>query len=141
MAEQSSGNVATIQNTISKVKDAFDNLSINSQELLQFIDGSVMNDYKLLVDTGSQYEKDSEFVSIMSEDIASMTEQINATIDSVSAVVGNISQSTQVSATGSGEILVSIDETTKAMQQVTTNAQEQAEYAQELNNLVSKFKI
>jgi len=141
LAEQSSGNVATIQNTISKVKDAFDNLSINSQELLQFIDGSVMNDYKLLVDTGSQYEEDSEFVSIMSEDIASMTEQINATIDSVSAVVGKISQSTQVSATSSGEILASIDETTKAMQQVTTNAQEQAEYAQELNNLVSKFKI
>lgn len=141
LAEESADNVATIQNIISKVKVAFDNLSLNSQELLQFIDGSVMNDYNLLVDTGKQYENDSEFISSMSENIAAMTEQINATIDSVSSVVGNISLSAQASSTNSSEILVSVEETTKAMQQVATNAQEQAEYAQELSNIVLKFKI
>lgn len=45
LAEQSSENVKNIQNVISKVNNAFKNLSSNAQQVLAFVDKDVRNDY------------------------------------------------------------------------------------------------
>ncbi|MGY0374406.1 methyl-accepting chemotaxis protein [Clostridium sp. JNZ J1-5] len=141
LAEQSSNNVKNIQNVIIKVQNSFENLSTNSQDILQFIDKDVKGDYDLLVDTGNSYDEDAQFVSKMSEDIASMSEEINATVDEIAKVVQNIASSAQTTAANSTEIMTSIRETTQAMEQVAATSQSQAEIAEKLNNLIQRFKL
>ncbi|MBU3191883.1 methyl-accepting chemotaxis protein [Clostridium bowmanii] len=141
LAEQSSENVKNIQGVITKVQKAFEYLSINAQDVLEFVDKDVRQDYELLVETGHSYENDASFVSKMSEDMAAMTEELNATMDEVAKVVQSIATSSQNTSSRSMEILSSISETTEAMEQVSITAENQANIAERLNTLVQKFNL
>lgn len=141
LAEQSSTTVINIQDTVAMVQNAFNNLSQNAEELLDFVDITIKNDYIALKDTGEQYKEDSECMNTMYEDIASMSEEINATVSEVSNAVQNMAASAYESASYSEKIVSSIEDTTKAMQQVAQMAQGQAELAQELRNTIERFKL
>jgi methyl-accepting chemotaxis protein len=141
LAEQSTVAVTDIKNTIEKVQSAFNNLSNNSQQLLQFIDGTVKGDYDSLVKVGEQYGSDAKFVNTMSDEIAAMSEEITATVSQVTEAIQNIAGTTQTSASSSSEIRSSIEETTDAMQKVAENIQDQARLAQKLSELVQRFKV
>ncbi len=141
LAEQSGESVKNIQDIIVKVKEAFENLSINSREVLEFVDKDVRRDYDLLVETGESYEKDALFVSKMSEDIALMSDQINATVEEITKVVQNIAATSQNTSSKSSEILTSIVGATEAMGTVSVSAQSQAATAEKLNLLVRKFNL
>lgn len=141
LAEQSSEAVAGIQDTIVKVQDAFSNLSENSNDVLKFINEKVDPQFEEFGKVGNQYYSDSDFVSKMSEEIASMSEELTATISQVSFATQNMAETAQKSNEHTERIKVSIDETTKAIEEVAQTAQSQAELAQKLNEMVQKFKI
>ncbi len=141
LAEQSSIAVKNVKSTINEVKDAFKSLSDNSNEILKFVDSKVSPEFKNFVQVGEQYEEDGVFVSSMSEDIASMSEEISATIDQVSEAIQNMAEMTQTSSDNLNGIQESINESTKAVEQVAITAQSQAELAEKLNEIILKFKI
>lgn len=141
LAEQSAEYVKNIQNVISNVKVAFDNLSNNSKDILSYIDNRVKKDYDLLIDTGEKYEKDAVFVSDLSQNIAAMTEQLNASTEEISSVIQTIAGNMQNTKDSSEEILIGIGETNKAIEQVAIVAQQQAVTAEKLTELVLNFKI
>lgn len=141
LAEESAEAVSTIQSTINKVENAFANLSDNSKEVLKFIDENVKPDYDAFAETGVSYEKDANFVSSMSENIAAMSEEISATVNQVADAIQNLASDTEQSTEFSTEITSSINETTIAMEQIAKTAEEQANLSQKLTMLVHKFKI
>jgi methyl-accepting chemotaxis protein len=141
LAEQSSKNVSNIQAVIIQVNNAFKNLSNNTQDILAFIDNNVNPDYELFLETALKYEKDSGFVKAMSEEIASGTTQILSAIEQTSLAIETVSTTAEQSATSSEGILSSVNDTTIAIQEVAREAQRQAELSDELNALVQKFKI
>lgn len=141
LAEQSSQAVNSIHDTILKVQKAFVNLSDNSNDVLRFIDENVNPQFKAFEEMGNQYYDDADFVSKMSEEIAAMTEELTATINQVSQAVQNMAGAAQESAENTDTIQGSINETTQGMEQVAVTSQNQAELAQNLNELVQKFKI
>jgi methyl-accepting chemotaxis protein len=141
LAEESAEAVSTIQATINKVENAFSNLSDNSKEVLKFIDENVKPDYDAFADTGVSYENDANFVSSMSENIASMSEEISATVNQVADAIQNLASDTEQSTEFSTEITSSLNETTIAMEQIAKTAEEQANLSQKLTMLVHKFKI
>jgi methyl-accepting chemotaxis protein len=141
LAEQSSEAVTSIQGTVGQVQAAFKNLSGHSNEILQFINTNVNPQFEAFIDTVNQYYNDSDFVSKMSEEIASMSEELTATINQVNEGVWNMSEITQKSSENAETIKESVDETTKAMGNIAMTVQSQAELAQKLNEMVLKFKI
>lgn len=141
LAEQSSQAVTGIQDTILKVQDAFKNLSEYSSDVLKFINENVDPQFEGFEDMGNQYYSDSDFVSKMSEEIASMSEELTATVDQVSQAVQSMATTSQKSSEHTETIALGIGETTKAIEQISITAQNQAELAQKLNELVLKFKI
>lgn len=141
LAEQSAGYVKNIQTVVSNVQVTFDNLSSNSKDILYYIDNSVKKDYDLLIDTGDKYEKDAAFISDLSQNIASMSEELNASTEEISAVVKTIANNMNDTKANSEEILVGIEETNKAIEQVAIVAQNQAATAEKLTQLVLSFKI
>jgi methyl-accepting chemotaxis protein len=141
LAEQSAEKCANKQGVCSQVNNAFNNLSNNTQEILAHINNNVNPDYELFLETAFKYEKDAVFIKSMSKEIANGTNQILSSIEQTSAAIETVSSTAQQSAESSEGILNSVDETTAATQEVANSAQRQAELSEELNFLVQKFKI
>ncbi|HDK7167460.1 TPA: methyl-accepting chemotaxis protein [Clostridium botulinum] len=141
LAEQSKDAVLSIQETIVKVQGAFKSSIDTGSDILEFINTQVMEQFDAYGETGSQYYEDSDFVSKMSEEIAAMSEEVTATLGQVSGAVQNMAISAQRSNEETDIIRDSMNETTKAIEQVAETAQSQAELAQNLNEMVHKFKI
>lgn len=141
LAEQSAQAVINIQNTVSMVQEAFNNLSDNAKEVLSFIESGVMSDYKLLVETGIHYEKDAELINGVSQDIAASTKAMSETISQVTMAISSVAATAESTAENSGEIMANIQETSIAIDEISKSAMNQAELAEKLNQVVRKFKI
>ncbi|WP_027624108.1 methyl-accepting chemotaxis protein [Clostridium lundense] len=141
LAEESSETVGKIQQIIEQVQHSFNNLSNNSKEILKFMQQQVKPDYDLLIKTGNQYEIDSNFVSNMSEDIASMAQELNATIGQISESIQSLASITQNSAEKSSNVSLDITEASKTMLEISKVASSQSKMADNLNKILSGFKI
>ena len=86
------------------------------------------------VKVGSPNYKDSHFVSMMSEEIAS-------TVSQVSEAVQNMAQTVQESNEQAERIKENICETTKAIEEMVLTTQIQMQLAQKLNEMVQEFII
>ncbi len=141
LAEKSSKDVKEIQNIIINVQKSVENLTVHSEDLLKFINSNVKEDYQLLIDTGSSYEKDSEYVSDLSTSIAAMTEELNASTNEIANVTKNIASNIEQTSFNSEEILKSIDEVGISMEDISKATEHQSEIAEKLNEIISVFKI
>lgn len=141
LAEQSSRAVSSIQQMVEQVQNAFLGLSQSGQEVLEYIANNVKPDYELLMNTGIQYEKDSEFVDEITKQISYASHQINEVVVQVSSSIQSVSATAEESAASSEEILGSVNEITHAMNEVAKSVQIQAELAQSLTDRARKFII
>ena len=126
LADQSAVYVKEITEVVRSVKNAFENLADNSRDILEFVDGRVRKDYELLVDTGSNYEKDAVYVSGFSEDTAAMAEELNASTEEISGVIQTISANIEDTSLSFEEISKNMNETIIAMNQIANAAENQA---------------
>lgn len=141
LAEQSAQMAQNIQELVTKVHLAFNNLSSSGKDVLEYLSNDVKPIYNLLLSTGLQYEQDASLISNISSNIANSTKQMSESIMQVGSAMESVSSTAQMSATGSQEILTSINETTIAVEEVAKAAQAQADLAEKLNSLVRKFKV
>ncbi|AKN31423.1 chemotaxis protein [Clostridium carboxidivorans P7] len=141
LAEESSQAVANIQDTITKVQDAFKNLSDNNEDVLSFIHNNVDPQFEIMGEVGNHYYKDAEFITSMSSEIAAMSEELMATINQVSEAVQSTAQIAQKSAENTETIKDSINETVQSIQNLSQTAENQAEVAEKFNEMVQRFKI
>lgn len=141
LAEQSATTVTNITNVVNQVQEAFENLSHNAEEILKFIDDTVKPDYKLLMEIGVQYESDAQLLSSMSEEVAQSTNSMTEAITQVTEAIQGVSVNTEESAASSDSILRSVTDVTMAVEEVAKLSQNQAELAEKLNALISKFRI
>lgn len=141
LAEQSSVTVVQIQSVVNQVIKAFDNLSQGGKDILEFLVTDVVPTYKLLINTGESYQKDSKFVNDMAKEISESTALILDSMNQVGNALGTVSSTAEETAAGSSEILNGVDETTLAIEEVAKAAQSQAELAEKLSLMVQKFKV
>lgn len=141
LAEQSANFASKIQSVVQDVKVAVENLSLNSREVIGYIENQVMGDYGMLIDTGFNYEKDALYVSDLSSNIAAMSEELSASAEEISAVTQTMSSNIHDSADNSEDILKSIEQTAIALEEVSRTAQHQSEIAERLSGLVATFKL
>lgn len=141
LAVQSASTVKNIQEIVVQVQYAFDNLSKNVEDVLDFIEQNVKPDYDFMAKVGAQYEEDANYFSNMAEEIKQSTKSMSESINQVIGAAQNVAASAQQSSASSEEILSSVDETTLAIQQISKVSQNQAELAEKLLNMIQKFKV
>ena len=141
LAEQSSITVKRIQEVTGKVQQAFQNLSINAQDVLIYMDNNVKPDYELFVDTSKHYGEDAIVFKNLSSDIGASMNIVNETVSEIKKAIENVSATAEESVASSEEILASVNESAMAIQEITTASQNQAILAEKLNSMVQKFKL
>lgn len=141
LAEESALTVSKIQSIIVQVQNAFTNIATNANDILDFIEYNVYPDYELLIDTAENYEKDTYLISNMASDIAEATKFMLENLNQVSNAIETVSATSEESSATSQEIVININDSTSAIDEVTKLAQNQSELAEVLNVMIQKFKI
>ncbi|MGV8980434.1 methyl-accepting chemotaxis protein [Clostridium sp.] len=141
LAEKSATTVQRIQKITEKVQQAFQNLSSNAQDVLNFIDNKVQPDYKLFVVTSKQYGEDAIAFNTLSSDIGASMNIVNETVSQIKKAIENVSATSEESVASSEEILASVNESVLAIQEITKASQSQSILADKLNSMVQKFKL
>lgn len=141
LAEQSSESAAVIQQIVVQVQDSFDNLALNSSDILNYIEETVSKDYDTFIGIGVQYGKDAELQNQLTQELAVSVEGISATISGVNSAIQSVSATAEETSASSSEIALNVNETLSHIQRVALKAEKQAQIAEDLNALVNKFKI
>jgi methyl-accepting chemotaxis protein len=141
LAEQSGDTVSIIQDTVTKVQNSFKNLSVNSNNILEFINKNINNQFDLFLQTGEQYFKDADFVTNMSETLAAMMEELTATIDEITKSAQDMANRALDSSENTSKIQNSIGDIAIRIKEIASNTEKQAELTQRLGILVQKFNI
>lgn len=141
LAVESTKAVVSIQKLTVQVQESVNDLSLNTEEVLDFIDNKVIKDYDILVQAGIQYMDDAKTINQLVSEFASNTQQILTSMEQVGSAIEGVSASIEQSATGSQDISANMEEVVTAIEDVSKIAEKQAEYAMELDDMVKKFKV
>ena len=141
LAEESITTVSGIHGIIEEIKNVFEYLSENSKGILKYIEQNVNDDYEFMIESSKSYENDARFINEMSEEIAIMVKAINSNIDNVDSTMREFSSNIEKSKNNSNEILDSINEVTKEVEQISFNTQNQSELTVKLNEVINRFTI
>lgn len=141
LAEESITTVSGIHGIIEEIKNVFEYLSENSKGILKYIEQNVNGDYEFMIESSKSYENDARFINEMSEEIAIMVKAINSNIDNVDSTMREFSSNIEKSKNNSNEILDSINEVTKEVEQISFNTQNQSELTVKLNEVINRFTI
>ncbi|ALB43907.1 methyl-accepting chemotaxis protein [Clostridium beijerinckii] len=141
LAEESITTVSGIHGIVEEIKNVFEYLSENSKGILKYIEQNVNDDYEFMIESSKSYENDARFINEMSEEIAIMVKAINSNIDNVDSTMREFSSNIEKSKNNSNEILDSINEVTKEVEQISFNTQNQSELTVKLNEVINRFTI
>ncbi|MCX8008064.1 MAG: methyl-accepting chemotaxis protein, partial [Coriobacteriia bacterium] len=100
LAEDSKNTVNQIQSVTQLVVSSVESLKRNSEKALNFIDTTVVGDYKTMVGIGEQYYKDAESVQDLVSDFSATAEELLASIQSMGKAINEVTISNNEGAQG-----------------------------------------
>ncbi len=141
LAEQSKDTVDKIKKVINEVDGAFDNLSGHSKDLLTFIEKDVDSDYELLIETATSYEKDSQLITSMSEEIKYRSKTIEDVITQITEGINTVSSNALETSSKSQDIQANVEEVTSQVKTIVEAIEQQTALAEELKDVINVYKI
>lgn len=141
LAEESKANVDQIQNKIVAVIEAVENLTARSNQLMEFIDSQVINDYKRTISIGESYSKDANDIRADIEALVKVIEELAASGEQITMAINEVSTAISESASGTGHIA---EQSTIIVQKVNTindNMKVLSERNEEIERSISKFRL
>lgn len=141
LAEQSKNTVIEIQSITEKVTDSVTDLSSSSNELLNFVSQDVINDYNTMLNVAGEYSQDADFVNNLVLEFSSTSEELLASLQEVIKTIEQVSMASNEGAEGTTNIAQKIGDVTEKSNIIIEEVKKTRESAEQLNEEVSKFKI
>ena len=141
LAEQSSQTVKEIEELVGKVIKAQEDLSAGAQNSLRFINDVVAPDYRKLLETGSQYEQDADTVLNLTNQFADTAKGLTEMVDSIAVAINSVTHTISEGATGAEEVAAASTSVSIDLEKVNEVMLQLSAHANELSDVVSKFKV
>ena len=141
LAEDSKKTVSEIQGVTKNVLDAVENLVISSQNILTFIESTVITDYNNQVDSSEQYSDDAVRIDNLVMDFRTTSEELLVSISNMVKAINEVTISTNESAEGTSNIALRASEIIDESSKVVSLSEGSKKSSDNLKNYVSKFKI
>ncbi len=141
LAEDSRNTANEIQNITKTVNQAVGNLTEGSMQALDFINETVVKDYKSMVSIGDQYNNDAEFISDFASELSSTTEYLLNSLENMVKAINEVTSATNEGAGGTTNIAEKSAVIVEKTLEVTREANKLKESSVNLVEMVSKFKI
>jgi methyl-accepting chemotaxis protein len=140
LAEKSANSIKDIQEIINEVQLAFANLTEHAKEILDFVEGQVKPDYQKLLDLGNQYESDSEYINVFSNEIAESTKEMELSIGETNAAMQRISATTQQYSSSIEEISNSVSNVVETFNEIAQKTQSQNTLIEKMTTLLNRVR-
>ena len=130
-----------IQSLTRQVNDAIGNLVNNSNELLTFINGTVLKEYEQSVETGKQYRLDADMIVKMAEKNKADTFKLLNSVSEINRAMENTAATIEETTAGSQEIAKASENAATISMEINEASMRMAKSAEQLNLLINQFKI
>jgi methyl-accepting chemotaxis protein len=141
LAEDSKNTVNEIQNVTKLVVGSVQSLTQSSEKALNFIDTTVISDYKSMVSTGEQYYKDAEAIQELVMDFSATAEELSASIQNMAKAINEVTVSNNEGAQGTQNIAEKASDVMQKASRVSDLMKETEHNSERLANTVAKFRI
>ncbi|MDF2614861.1 MAG: tlpC [Clostridia bacterium] len=141
LADVSKEAAAQIQKITSEAIESVDSLVLDSRNMLQFMDDTVVQDYKTLVETGEQYNSDAVFIENLVADFSSTMNGLSDSIKNIVQTIDEINCAASDGAEGATHIAQTSAEIVQSVNTLVLQAKLTKESSNQLVNEVSEFKI
>lgn len=115
LSDDSQRAVNSIQTITAKITQVVEDLSENSDKLLNFVDQKVLPDYDSMIDIGKQYQQDAVSYSEVASDLGASSEEMSS---SMTLIVDTLSQVTEL-----------ISDISSQIQQISEDANRSADHS------------
>ncbi|MBU3099688.1 MULTISPECIES: methyl-accepting chemotaxis protein [Clostridium] len=141
LAEDSKNITNEIQRVTKIVVSSVESLKYNSENVLDFIDSTVIKDYISMVDIGEQYYKDANYVGNLVNDFSSKAQEVSSSLQIMINVINEISTANNEMAIGTGNIANKASISLQKSNDVSKVTSDTNKVSEELKTIVSEFKI
>ncbi|HYE81432.1 MAG TPA: methyl-accepting chemotaxis protein [Clostridia bacterium] len=141
LAEDSKNTVNKIQEITKTVVESVENLSSNSEKVLDFIDKQVIKDYKEMVLTGEQYSRDAIYLDDFVTELSATTQQLAASIQNMAKAISEVTASTNEGAGGTTEIAQNAGDILLRSQEIINETTKVKDSSAMLMDMVKRFKV
>ncbi len=140
LAERSKNTANNIQEISKLVTEAVEALASNANEMLNFIDGTVLSDYDKLVDVANQYYADADQLDGMMDVIDDKSGELESNITNINEGIDGINTAVEESAQGVTQVADNASQLVEMLGSIRNDAESNQEISDELSNEVSQFK-
>lgn len=140
LAERSKDTANNIQQISGMVTDAVEDLARNANEMLGFIDETVLADYDKMVDVASQYYGDADKLDSMMDVIDEKSAELQENITDINESIDGINSAIDESAQGVTLVADSTSQLVEMLGSIKADAESNRAISDELSNEVSQFK-
>ena len=141
LADESKKTATEIHNVTGVVFESVNNLSKNSENILEFIDKQVISDYEMLVKTGEQYSEDAANVDLMVTEFSATSQQLLASISTILKAIEEMTAASSENAKGITNIASRTSEIASETTAVAEMSANSTKSAERLIEQVRKFTI
>lgn len=141
LAEESASVVENIHLLTRQVEAAIGVLVGSGNELLQFIDTTVKQDYAAFVEVGRQYKDDADSFLKVTSGIGARMQQVLDEVAEVNKAIEAVTSTIMHSASGADEIARGSGSAAKEVESIKASAFQLAKLAGDLRQTVAVFKI
>ncbi|WP_446899259.1 methyl-accepting chemotaxis protein [Clostridium sp. LBM24168] len=142
LSEDSENTVSKIQETAKLILEAVNNLSESSNEILQFIDNRVLNEYDKIVNSNEESSENLSNINNIVVDFGATSKRLLESTQGVSRLLGKISHSSSEQANGADNIsneTTGLVEMSSRVSNLTKDTMQRLDIL--VNTVSTKFKI
>lgn len=140
LADNSRNTANNIQEISVLVTQAVEDLSKNADDMLQFIDGTVLLDYDKFVDAANQYDGDADNMDEILREFYESAQNLEPTMSSMTDGIDGINTAVDESAQGVTVAAQSTSQLVDALSMIKTEADSNKEISEQLQDEVKRFK-
>lgn len=141
LAVNSKQAVERIQEVTVTVTESVENLSTSSKQLLDFMDKQVFEDYKSMLVTADNYNKDANFLNDIASDLSATSQELTAAIQSMARAIDEVAIANNESAEGAQNIAERTETVTERIVSLSRSMEGINSTSNQLKESVSKFKV
>ena len=141
LAETSSNTAVQIQGITNTVVQSVENLSANSNNLLNFMTTDVNKDYNTMLEATDEYKRDAEFVASLVTDFSATAEELSASMENMIRTINEITVSNNEAAEGTQSIAQKTTVVVENSNEVLTHGGKTKDSAKNLMDTMARFTI
>lgn len=141
LADNSREAVDKIRQVTGSVTQNVTFLSENSEKLLEFMNGRVMDDYRGMTELAKIYQQDAEFYSDISGDLGASSEEMSASMSEINESIQVITELVGVIAESMQSIEQSAEDSNENSQAVMEQMEELSRLSELLKETVASFRV